>query len=159
MSEGEQLELALKIALALGIGAIIGAEREYRNREAGLRTIALACAGSAIFGIVGEQYGDSRVAASVVQGIGFIGAGVIFQRERTVRNLTTATTIWVAAGLGLMVALDLWLTALIVAIGGVLVLELGYFIDHSIHRVHDDPEATGNGGTASDHNERNGTPD
>lgn len=89
------------------IGIFIGGEREYRNKSAGLRTIILICLGSTIFTILSAKIGDttgaSRVAANIVTGIGFLGAGAIMREGLTVSGLTTASTIWVAAALGMAV--------------------------------------------------------
>ena len=93
MGTADQLELFLHILLALGLGAAVGIERELRQHEAGLRTNALVTMGAAIFGAVSLTFSDdSRVAAGVVQGIGFIGAGLIFQRGQGLVGLTTAAT-------------------------------------------------------------------
>lgn len=74
-------------------------------------------------------FGDARVAAGVVQGIGFLGAGLIFQRGEGVRGVTTAATIWVIVGLGLLVAEELWLSAVLLTVAVVLLLELSPLSD------------------------------
>jgi putative Mg2+ transporter-C (MgtC) family protein len=117
-----QAEACAWIVLALGLGIFIGLEREYRGFEAGIRTTALVAAGAAVFGIASQELGDSRVAAGIVQGIGFLGAGLIFQSQSQVHNLTTATTVWVAAAVGLLSALELWVAA--IATSGMVVLLL-----------------------------------
>ena len=84
-------------------GGIIGFEREYRSKSAGFRTIILISLGSTIFTIVsGHGTGaDDRIAANIITGIGFIGAGVIFKDQVSVRGLTTAAVIWTSAGIGM----------------------------------------------------------
>lgn len=124
MSNGDQLELFARALLALALGGAVGLEREARGHEAGIRTAALVCLGAALFGQVSARLGDDRVAAGVVQGIGFLGAGVMFQRGSAVRGVTTAGTIWVVAAIGLFVAYDLWLTAVLSTTAVVIVLEL-----------------------------------
>ena len=124
MSERDQLELFLWVLYAMGLGAAVGLERELRGHEAGVRTNALVCGGAAIFGQVSEAYADSRIAAGVVQGIGFIGAGLIFQRRGTVKGVTTAATIWVMAALGLVVSSELWLMPLLLTATIIALLEL-----------------------------------
>lgn len=124
MTERDQVELFLWTLYALGLGAAVGLEREFRGHEAGIRTTALVCAGAAIFGQVSAEYGDSRIAAGVVQGIGFLGAGLVFQRGNNIKGVTTAATIWVMAGVGLVVASELWLMALLLAALIIVVLEL-----------------------------------
>jgi putative Mg2+ transporter-C (MgtC) family protein len=110
----EQLPLDLlgRLALAVLLGGIVGVERELSGKPAGLRTNILICLGSALLmdlsitiGVVdGERVGDpARIAAQVVSGIGFLGAGTIMQARGEVVGLTTAATIWVVAAIGLAV--------------------------------------------------------
>lgn len=124
MSNVDQLQTWLWLLLALGLGATVGLQREWRGHEAGIRTAALVCVGAAVFGHISLISGDSRVSASVVQGIGFIGAGVVFQRGDSVKGVTTASTIWLVAGIGLLVAYELWLTAVLTTLTAVALLEL-----------------------------------
>ena len=95
---------AVGIALALLLGALIGAERQWRCRNAGLRTTALVSTGSALFTVLGaEAFGDgdpSRVAAQIASGIGFIGAGVIIKDGGSLSGINTAATLWAAAAVG-----------------------------------------------------------
>ena len=108
-------EVFLRLALAAVLGATIGFERELREREAGLRTHLLVCLGSALFTII-SAYGfhefltsgdavvradPTRIAAQIVTGIGFLGAGAIIRQGISVRGLTTAATLWVAAAIGM----------------------------------------------------------
>ena len=108
-------EALLRLALAATLGGLIGVERELREREAGLRTHLLVALGSALFTIVGA-YGfhaflasgqsvvradPTRIAAQIVTGIGFLGAGAIIRQGLSVRGLTTAATLWVVAAVGL----------------------------------------------------------
>lgn len=93
-----------RLIVALFIGAIIGAEREYRSKSAGLRTMIMVSLGSCIFAILSQQIGyanPDRLAANIVTGIGFLGAGVIFKTDDKVSGITTATAIWVVAALGM----------------------------------------------------------
>ena len=124
MSEGDQLALFLDILLALGLGTLVGLERELRRDEAGLLTIALVTTGATVFGTVSRKFADAdRAAAGDDAGIGFIGAGLIFQQGGGVKGLTTAATVWAMAGVGLLAALDLWLIALLMTLVVVVVLE------------------------------------
>jgi putative Mg2+ transporter-C (MgtC) family protein len=96
----------LLIFLSIIIGLIIGAEREYRNKTAGLRTLMLVCVGSCTFTILSIKIGvdnPDRLAANIVTGIGFLGAGTIFRDENKVNGITTACTIWVTAALGVCI--------------------------------------------------------
>src|SRR5213595_3614346 len=108
-------EILGRVALAAALGAVLGLERELREREAGLRTHLLVSVGSALFTIV-SAYGfrefltsganvvradPTRIAAQIVTGIGFLGAGAIIRQGLAVRGLTTAATLWVVAAIGL----------------------------------------------------------
>ncbi|MFN6999933.1 MgtC/SapB family protein [Elioraea tepidiphila] len=97
-------EMMLRLAAALVLGAVIGAERQWRQRMAGLRTNALVALGAASFTVFGLMTpGDqspTRVAAQVVSGIGFLGAGVIMREGLNIRGLNTAATLWCSAGIG-----------------------------------------------------------
>jgi len=93
-----------RLLIALGIGAIIGAEREYRSKSAGLRTMIMVSLSSCLFTIMSLKFGvDShdRIAANILTGLGFVGAGVIFKDENRISGITTATTIWMTAALGM----------------------------------------------------------
>jgi putative Mg2+ transporter-C (MgtC) family protein len=93
---------ALNLATAFALGALIGAERQWRQRMAGLRTNALVATGAAMFVMLAMPQPDNtmRVAAQVVSGIGFLGAGVIMREGLTVRGLNTAATLWCSAAVG-----------------------------------------------------------
>lgn len=97
-------QAAIALGLAVGLGGLIGFERQWRNRLAGLRTNALVALGSATFVVFeGLMPGDpTRVAAQVVSGIGFIGAGLIFREGLSVRGLNTAATLWCSAAVGVL---------------------------------------------------------
>lgn len=134
MSASEQLEIFWWTLYALALGAAVGFEREFRGHEAGIRTTAIVCAGAALFGHVSLSLGESRVAAGVVQGIGFLGAGLVFQRGNSVKGVTTAATIWVMAAVGLVVAEKLWLLALLTCVSIIVVLELAPVSDRLLRR-------------------------
>ena len=98
---------ALNMAMALGLGAIIGFERQWRQRMAGLRTNTLVALGAATFVIFGEA-SPSVVAAQVVTGIGLLGAGVISKEGVNVRGLNTAATLWCSGAVGLLADVGHW---------------------------------------------------
>ena len=109
----ELAEMVLRLALAGALGGVIGAEREYRGKVAGTRTHLLVALGSALMLLVsqhgfGAQGDPGRVAAQIVSGIGFIGAGAIMVDRKSVHGLTTAAGIWVAAGIGMATAAGLY---------------------------------------------------
>lgn len=128
MNLSSLLEMILRFLLAVGLGAGIGYQREWSGKAAGLRTHILVSSGAALFTLVsiygfsGAIVDISRVAAGVVVGIGFIGAGVILrgQREKEVAGLTTAATIWITAAIGLAAGAGMYLISVIataVAVG------------------------------------------
>ena len=95
-----------KLIAAVIVGGVIGAERERHNKAAGLRTMILICVGSALFTIfsislAGSTFDPARIAANIVSGIGFLGAGVILREGGRITGLTTAATIWLTAALGM----------------------------------------------------------
>jgi len=115
------LEMILRLLLAFALGAGIGFQRERAGKTAGVRTHILVSAGAAlltlvsIYGFNGAAVDISRVAAAVVVGVGFIGAGVIFRgrQEEEVAGLTTAATIWITAAIGLAAGAGLYLVSVI----------------------------------------------
>src|ERR1700743_1463519 len=94
----------LKLALSAIIGCLVGLEREVRRKPAGFRTLSLICVGATIFTICSYKLGvidnRDRIAANIITGVGFLGAGVIFRNKDAVSGITTAATTWIAAALG-----------------------------------------------------------
>lgn len=124
------LEIAIRLITAMLLGGIIGIEREYRAKDAGFRTHFLVAMGSALFTII-SQYGfaealkdSSRVAAQVVSGIGFLGAGIIIFQKNMVRGLTTAAGLWVTAAIGMACGTGMHLVAAITMVLVILGLEV-----------------------------------
>ena len=118
----DYLDILVRLLLSIILGGMIGFERESHNRPAGFRTHILVCAGSALIMMLsaygfteqlsaGFDVDPSRIAAGVVTGIGFIGAGTILQQRGSIRGLTTAATIWVVSGVGLAVGIGFYLGA------------------------------------------------
>ena len=100
------VDLMLRLLLAAGLGGLIGIERELRRKPAGLRTNILIALGAALFTIMSIQLGheagtSDRIAAQIVTGIGFVGAGAILRSGHNVQGMTTAATIWVNAAIGI----------------------------------------------------------
>ena len=138
MSEWEGL---LRLGLAVGLGGVIGFERATLDKGAGMRTHMLVCLGSALFmvcslllvelfddGAAVSQVDPTRIASTIVTGVGFLGAGLIFRNEHKVMGLTTAAGIWVAAAVGMSVGAGLYITAIGGAVLTLLVLAV-------MHRV------------------------
>lgn len=116
-SAAVQLELIARLALALGLGAVVGVERERHRQPAGLRTHMLVTVGAALFTIVsaygfsGELADPTRIAAQIVTGIGFIGAGAILHYRGNVKGLTTAASLWAMAAVGMATGAGLYVIA------------------------------------------------
>lgn len=140
------VDLIFRLAAAMVLGALVGLERERLERAAGFRTHALVCVASALIMVV-STYGfpdsavldPSRIAAQVVSGIGFLGAGVIIFRKNTVRGLTTAASLWAVAGVGLAAGSGLYIPAvagtffMLLVQAGMRPIE-GYFFAHQDQR-------------------------
>jgi len=131
---GIEVEIILRLLLAAALGAAIGYQRERAGKPAGLRTHVLICVGAAIFTIAslygfGAGADPARVAAGIVAGIGFLGAGAIIRTgEGIVAGLTTAATMWVVAGIGLAAGAGLYLVSAVVTAVVLIVL----FLPHPI---------------------------
>lgn len=126
-------EIGSKIALSALLGAAVGAEREWTGKEAGLRTHMLIAIGAAIltdlsvrigplFAAGSQAWDPGRIAAQVVTGVGFIGAGTIIQARGSVHGLTTAAGLWVAAAIGMAVGATLYVAAVMGTVALLLIL-------------------------------------
>lgn len=124
VSNADQLHTFLWVLLGLTLGSLVGIEREFRGHEAGIRTNALVCAGATLFAEASGLFGDTRIASNVVQGVGFLGAGLVFQRGNNIKGVTTAATIWAMAAVGLLTGLHLWVTAVLSTLVIMALLEL-----------------------------------
>ena len=114
----EELEYLASVLLAVVLGFAIGYERKLRYKEAGIRTHTIVCAGSALIMVVSKYgFGDSaeadaaRVAAQIVSGVGFLGAGIIVYRKHEIHGLTTAAGVWATAGVGMAAGAEMYLFA------------------------------------------------
>ena len=122
----EQLWLALDLILAALLGFFIGMERKLRDKEAGIRTHTIVAFGAALMMVISKFAFDSeadsaRVAAQIVAGIGFLGAGIIVYKKNVVHGLTTAAGVWTTAGIGMACGGGLWLIAIIATVVLVLI--------------------------------------
>lgn len=129
----------LRIGIAVLIGGIIGAEREFRDKSAGLRTLTLICVGSCLFTLVSLLLTNGtadRIASNIVTGIGFLGAGVIFKSDRGVNGLTTAATIWSTAAIGMAIGNGLYIVAAFTAACVLIVLSLFILLEPIIDAIH-----------------------
>jgi len=126
------LELLLRLIASMGFGALVGLEREITGKPAGLRTHMLVCMGACLFTIASfymapqtENLDYSRIAAGIVTGIGFIGAGSIIATRGRISGVTTAASLWIVAGIGLMVGMGNYVLSLIASILSFLILRIG----------------------------------
>jgi len=132
-------EEAAQVLFAFVIGAIIGLEREFRSKPAGFRTMILICVGSCLYTILSKEAGpgsSDRIASTIVTGIGFIGAGVIFKEGISVNGLTTAALIWITAALGMAIGYHNYPLTILVAGMVVIVLFILEPVQRFINRFH-----------------------
>lgn len=130
-----QIVIIIRVLLSLALGLLIGIERQQRKPEtknygaAGLRTLALVCVGTALITSIGDILfvSDPRLAASIMAGIGFIGAGAIIASEKKVMGLTNAAAVWAVAAIGIAAGIGLYITAIFVTLIAIIVLELRRF--------------------------------
>ncbi len=132
-------EFGLRLLISFAIGTAIGLEREYRSKAAGLRTMIMICLGATIFTEISIQLGGDtpdRIASTIISGIGFLGAGVIFKDGLSVSGITTATTIWISAALGMAVGAGEYFIAVIGSAVVLIVLVLFEKIQTIIEHIH-----------------------
>lgn len=141
------VDVILRLLCALTLGAIIGTEREYTNRPAGMRTHMLVSLGACVVMIVSQilylQYSPqdvrtdpARMGAQVISGVGFLGAGTILREGLTVKGLTTAASLWATACLGLAAGCGYWMVALCGTVFIFITLSIFELIQHRIFRTH-----------------------
>ena len=134
-------DILIKLILAVIIGGALGAEREYRSKSAGFRTLTMICLGATIFTtfsqIIGGAGNPDRIASNIVTGIGFVGAGVIFKSDTfgKVNGITTAAMIWVTAALGMAIGAGYFLAATLAAGVTLIVLFIFALLEGWIDRV------------------------
>lgn len=129
-----QFQIFLQLLLATILGGLVGLEREYKKKEAGLRTYSLVSLGAALFTIIsfqifnfyigkpGVNFDPSRIVGQIVLGVGFLGAGLIIFRGFRIEGLTTAAGLWVVAAIGVTVGIGLYFLAILVAFLALLIL-------------------------------------
>ncbi len=115
LTVSEEIEIAVRLVLAAAFGAAVGYERRSADKPAGLRTLSLVAVGSALFTIIStfgfDNADQSRVAAQIVTGVGFLGAGTILRSGGNISGLTTAATIWATAAIGMAVGSGLYIAS------------------------------------------------
>lgn len=128
-----ELIFALNLLLCIVAGFAIGLERESRHKDAGISTHILVIMGSMLFTFLSVSVNDpetiTRIASQVVVGIGFLGAGLIIKEGTTVRNLTTAASLWFAAAIGMAIGFEFYITAILSTIAAVLVPRIPHILE------------------------------
>ena len=128
-----QWEMVIRLVIAAFLGAVIGYERARAKKPAGIRTHLMVCMGAALFTVISiwgfaGNADPSRIAAGVVVGVGFLGAGTILRQERGVAGLTTAATIWAVAAIGVAIGTGLYIVGAVAA--GIVPLALRFLPHH-----------------------------
>ncbi len=132
-------EFGMRILMSLAVGSAIGFEREYSSKAAGLRTMIMICLGSTLLtlmSLVMEPTSKDRIASSIVSGVGFLGAGVIFKDGLTVKGLTTASTIWISAALGMAIGGGQYFVAITGSAAVIIVLAVLDRVQQLIEKLH-----------------------
>jgi len=130
-------DILIRLLLAALAGGVIGAEREYRNKSAGFRTLILISLGSCLFTVASmliEENSKDRIASNIVTGIGFVGAGVIFKSETGVKGLTTAATVWMTAAIGMAIGGGMYIAAGLAALLVMVVLNVLSYVGKWLER-------------------------
>jgi len=144
---GTITDILIRLLFAAGLGGAIGLNREWEQKPAGLRTHALVGLGSALFALVGlalaldgpeqDVTAPSRILQGLVAGVGFIGGGAILRKEQagSIEGLTTATSVWIVAAVGVATGVGMWRSALASAAIALVILTAGEFIDRQLRRL------------------------
>jgi len=131
------LEIIYRLFLGAALGALIGVERSFFKKQAGLRTFALVGLGATLFSLIATKFTPdsiTRILANIVLGIGFLGAGIIFYHEEKIRGATTAAALWTTAAIGASVGQGFYLESFVTTILVILILALLPFIEIKIRK-------------------------
>ena len=138
---GLELDFAIKLGLCLVLGLVIGVERELRNKPAGISTHCFVMAGACLFtfiSIAADHNSPARIAAQIVTGVGFLGAGMILKSDdNTVRNLTTAAAVWFAAAIGMAIGFGWYAIAVMASVYAVVVPRIPH-VKRWVNSQHDE---------------------
>ena len=138
---GLELDFAIKLGLCLVLGLVIGVERELRNKPAGISTHCFVMAGACLFtfiSIAADPNSPARIAAQIVTGVGFLGAGRILKSDdNTVRNLTTAAAVWFAAAIGMAIGFGWYAIAVMASVYAVVVPRIPH-VKRWVNSQHDE---------------------
>lgn len=150
----ENSELIIRLFVALVLGMVIGAERLFVHKDAGMKTHALVCMGSALFVIVSEMisfkymnvggFDPTRIASQIIVGIGFLGAGSIMLYGSQLRGLTTAGGLWVTAGIGMAAGFGFYNLAIFAAMLVLFIFVVVNMFEKPIRKISEDMDLPGN---------------
>ncbi len=133
--------IVIRLLLATLLGGIIGAEREYRNKSAGFRTMIMIALGSCLFTIfsvaIGWPGNADRIASNIVTGIGFLGAGIIYKSDEGIKGLTTAAAVWFTAALGMGIGSGHYVISFAGCAVGIVILALFTLLERRIDKLHE----------------------
>ncbi|MFA6251656.1 MAG: MgtC/SapB family protein [Candidatus Paceibacterota bacterium] len=139
------MDIVIRLLVALLLGMIIGVERVWAHKTAGMRTYALVAMGAALFIIISEMisvrylgiggFDPTRMASQIIVGIGFIGTGLIFAKETKLMGLTTATGLWVSAGIGMAAGFKLFDIAIIATILTLFIFIVLWFVEEQLKKT------------------------
>jgi putative Mg2+ transporter-C (MgtC) family protein len=139
------LDIVARLLIALVLGMIIGTERVWAHKTAGMRTYALVSMGSALFVIISNEMvkyytgfaglNPLMITAQIVVGVGFIGSGLIFSRESKMMGLTTATSLWVSAGIGMAAGFKLFNIAIIATVLTLFIFIVLWFVEEQLKKT------------------------
>jgi len=143
--DGATLELITRLFVALILGLIIGTERVWAHKTAGMRTYALVAMGSALFVLVSEEMvkaymnlpglSPTMIIAQVVVGVGFLGTGLIFSKDNKLMGMTTATALWVSAGIGMACGFGLYKLAIVATILTLFIFTVLWFLEEQLRKT------------------------
>ncbi len=134
--ENIELTFAFNLFISLLVGLLIGIERESKGKDAGISTHTLVIMGSMLFTFLSlhiEPDHSSRIAAQIVTGIGFLGAGLILKEGTSVRNLTTAASLWFSAAIGMAIGFGFYIVAILSTLVGILILRIPHLAHPENH--------------------------
>lgn len=143
--DSQMIDFIIKLSISLLLGMVLGIERAWAHKTAGMRTYALVAIGSALFIIISEEisrrylgvssFDPLRIASQIIVGVGFIGTGVIFTKDQELQGLTTATGLWVAAGIGMASGFGLFNLAIFITVLTLFVFVVLWFIENKIRKT------------------------
>jgi putative Mg2+ transporter-C (MgtC) family protein len=144
LTEANTLDILLRLAIAMLFGMAIGAERILAHKSAGMRTYALVSMGAALFVTVSHLatqfyqniggYNPSQIPAAVITGVGFLGTGLMVWRDQTLAGLTTATGLWISAGIGLAVGFGFYMLGLIATLLTLFIFIVIWFVEQGLKK-------------------------